>query len=269
MAKTFTTYLPNSELEKTFIHSIWSMRDTETSVMIGSVMPSGSADIIFNFSDHVTYRLAEVQQASLLPEVFISGARFKPIHNTSTGKQYLLGIQLSTLGLRLLFDVSAKEFTDKLYAGQLICPSLSGLADQLYHQCSFSTQVETILKWVRKKMMNLKTYSNLQKIQEIVRLKSYFDLTVKQLSQEICLGERQLRRISTDWLGMNTEAYLLYCKYLNALELMQERDLKLTEIALRAGYYDQSHFIREFKSFTELPPKTYRKLILELPEQIC
>ena len=38
---------------------------------------------------------------------------------------------------------------------------------------------------------------------------------------------------------------------------MSHRESSLTSIAYDCGYFDQSHFIREFKSFTGIAPSEY------------
>lgn len=93
-------------------------------------------------------------------------------------------------------------------------------------------------------------------------------MTVQELGNRACISERQLRRLSTEWLGMNIEAFLLYSKYLSSLYLLHNSDLSLTQIGLEAGYYDQSHFIREFKSYTDLTPKEYQASVTGLPGHI-
>ena len=37
--------------------------------------------------------------------------------------------------------------------------------------------------------------------------------------------------------------------------------LTLTDLALKLGYYDQAHFIHDFKSFSGMTPKKYLKMI--------
>lgn len=80
--------------------------------------------------------------------------------------------------------------------------------------------------------------------------------------------DRQLRRLSNEWLGMNTEEFILYNRYLSSLHFLHNSDLSLTQIDLEAGYYDQSHFIREFKSYTDLTPKEYQSSNTCLPGHI-
>lgn len=58
--------------------------------------------------------------------------------------------------------------------------------------------------------------------------------------------------------GMNTEQTLLYLKYLKAINLIHYSGLSLTQIAYACEFSDQSHFIKVFKSFTELTPNEYK-----------
>jgi AraC-like DNA-binding protein len=42
---------------------------------------------------------------------------------------------------------------------------------------------------------------------------------------------------------------------------MTKKNESLTSIAYGCGYFDQSHFIKEFKSFTGLTPSAYLKSV--------
>ena len=49
-------------------------------------------------------------------------------------------------------------------------------------------------------------------------------------------------------------------RFQNAVSLIQTNPMKsLSYIGLEAGYYDQSHFIREFKDFSGVTPKEFLK----------
>jgi AraC-like DNA-binding protein len=58
---------------------------------------------------------------------------------------------------------------------------------------------------------------------------------------------------------MNTEEILLYKKYLHAVHLMHTTNLSLTEIAYRSRFSDQSHFIKTFKTYTNMTPGAYNR----------
>jgi len=43
---------------------------------------------------------------------------------------------------------------------------------------------------------------------------------------------------------------------------------KLTQIAYESGYYDQSHFIKEFQFFTEKSPRQLQKSIQNVQKKV-
>lgn len=266
MIKSTDIYFPNGEIEKIFIKSIWRLREYNSDQRKEIILPKGTVEIIFNFSDGINYINPSLQISKKLPVVFINGINFRPFQLIKTGRQEFLGIQLNGIGLRLLFNLSAKELNDNVFKGDEICSSLNILADELYHKPLFSQQVETILAWIRKRIPTM-NYS-ISRAHSLLSLNDSHHLTVKEISEKICLSERQLRRFSQDWLGMNTEEFILYNKYLHCLNRLHHRAEPLTAIGLEAGYYDQSHFIREFKSYTGITPRQYREATTGLPGHI-
>jgi AraC-like DNA-binding protein len=268
MTKASEIYFPVGGVEQAMIKSIWRLREWDTSPRSEIILPKGTVEIIFNFSDPITYINPSPHLTRQLPVVFINGLNFKPFELVKSGQQEFLGIQLSTIGLRLLFNVSVKEFNNNVCEGALICRSLEALSQELFSETSFQGKVEVITKWIHHKVSGKQLDKGLDRIQKLIHLQSSGDLTVRRIIHEICLSDRQLRRLSSDWLGMSTEAFILYKKYLAALHLLHTPGLSLTQIGLQAGYYDQSHFIREFKSYTDRTPGQYQQSFKDLPGHI-
>jgi AraC-like DNA-binding protein len=131
-----------------------------------------------------------------------------------------------------------------------------------------SQQVEILLIWIRKKIAVSNFQLSISRANILLSLSNQHNLTVNHICQQVCLSDRQLRRFAQDWLGMNTEEFIQYHKYLYCLHLLRHSKQTLTEIGLEAGYYDQSHFIREFKSYTDLTPKQYRQANTEIAGHI-
>jgi len=268
MTKSTDIYFPTGEIEKTFVNSIWRLSESDLHRRKEIILPKGTVEIIFNFSDKINYFNPTLQISKRLPTVFVNGVNFKPFELLKTGRQEFLGIQLNSIGLRLLFNISAKEFNNSVYDGKEICSQLDYLADELFCHQTFKNQVQIILAWIRYKIPKNNFQYSINRAQKLMSCNCHQNLTVKKLSEEICLSDRQLRRFSQDWLGMNTEEFINYRKYLTCLQLLHRSKQTLTEIGLEAGYYDQSHFIREFKSYTDLTPKQYQEANTEIPGHI-
>ncbi len=268
MTRTTDIYFPKGDIEKTFINSIWRLSEFDLHKRKEIILPKGTVEIIFNFSDKINYYNPSLLVSKKLPIVFVNGINFTPFELIKTGQQDFLGIQLNGIGLRLLFNISAKECNNGVFDGEYICPDLITLADKLFYEQTFSQQVDIILEWIRKKIPKLKYPNSINRVQKLLTFNCDHDLSVKNLSEEMCLSDRQLRRFSKDWIGMNTEELIHYHKYLTSLGLLHNSKQSLTEVGLEAGYYDQAHFIREFKSYTHMTPKRYREANAVFPGHI-
>lgn len=260
-------YQPERFPENLLINCIWRITDDECNVRNEIILPKGTAEIIFNFSDPVIYRNDSAGVTEKLPSVFINGINTKPFILSKNGKQDFLGIQLSSPGIRFLFDVPADEFNNSVFDITLLCKHLRSLAYELYEK-PFSSQVFSVLNWLNKKISTIPDYRHLLRAEKLKHMITYRSQTIRMLSSEFCLSDRQLRRIAHEWLGMSTEEFIQYNKYLTSLRLLHSSHQLLTQIGLEAGYYDQSHFIREFKSYTGLTPSQYRKANKGIPGHI-
>lgn len=84
-------------------------------------------------------------------------------------------------------------------------------------------------------------------------------LPVKALSEESCYSERHLNRLFRESLGMGVKTYSRLLRINEALREMQAGGVSLTEIAHRLRYYDQAHFIRDFKMICGVTPSAYMR----------
>ena len=80
-------------------------------------------------------------------------------------------------------------------------------------------------------------------------------IAVNKLSNEIGLSQRQLSRRFQENVGLSPKAYLRVFRFIRSLEHLKKYPLiSLTEVACRSGYYDQAHFIRDYKAYTGHSP---------------
>ncbi|WP_412469155.1 helix-turn-helix domain-containing protein [Pedobacter sp. KLB.chiD] len=78
---------------------------------------------------------------------------------------------------------------------------------------------------------------------------------MEMLCQKLGVSDTTLFRLFKNSLGQNPQKYLKTIRFRQALkDLTTTQDL-LTTVALRHCYYDQAHFIKDFKTFTGYSPK--------------
>lgn len=84
-------------------------------------------------------------------------------------------------------------------------------------------------------------------------------ISMSELANTMCLGQRQLERKIKDHLGLTAKQYACNVRITHARNLIKKNiDSKLVDIAMCSGYYDQSHFNREFSRVIGLTPSKYK-----------
>ncbi len=80
---------------------------------------------------------------------------------------------------------------------------------------------------------------------------------IPELAAQSFLSTRQFERKFLAFSGFSPKLFSRIIRFHSALNEYGNKDKSLTEIAYECGYYDQSHFIRDFKAFSGEHPKTY------------
>lgn len=80
---------------------------------------------------------------------------------------------------------------------------------------------------------------------------------VKQMAKDCFLSERQFERQFLKYSGFTPKMFSRIVRFQSAMTHYGKREKSLTEIALETGYYDQSHFIHDFKEFSGHLPSEY------------
>jgi AraC-like DNA-binding protein len=91
-------------------------------------------------------------------------------------------------------------------------------------------------------------------------------LTLQQVAAEFGLSVSHFSRAFRISTGLPPHQWLLQQRIMAAKQLMTVRDLPLSEIAISAGFANQSHFTRVFSAAVGVSPGIWRRETLGLPE---
>ncbi len=84
------------------------------------------------------------------------------------------------------------------------------------------------------------------------------ELSLQYLSKEVNISQNHLIRIFKKEFGLSPHAYILNHRVHKAKRYL-EQNFSIAEASQKAGFYDQSHFHKAFKSLFAMTPKEFQK----------
>jgi AraC-like DNA-binding protein len=87
-------------------------------------------------------------------------------------------------------------------------------------------------------------------------------LSLEQVAQECGLSTSHFARAFRQSTGVAPHRWLVQRRVEAAKELLRNRDLALTDVALQCGFADQSHFTRTFTRTVGSSPGTWRRQVM-------
>jgi AraC-like DNA-binding protein len=82
--------------------------------------------------------------------------------------------------------------------------------------------------------------------------------TTADLCSDLGVGERWLQRRFAAAMGTTPKGFSRLCRFLHACSLLRSGPAsRLGDVGLECGYYDQSHFIAEFRAFSGMTPRAF------------
>ena len=107
-----------------------------------------------------------------------------------------------------------------------------------------------------------------RRAQELLRARIVEGISLRDLAKECCLSESKLIRGFTANTGLSPHRWLAKKRLELTMELMRTTPMTLAQVALSAGFGDQSHFTHFFSRSVGISPGHWRKEFA-VGKQIC
>ncbi|MBD0400717.1 AraC family transcriptional regulator [Flammeovirga sp. EKP202] len=85
--------------------------------------------------------------------------------------------------------------------------------------------------------------------------------TIEDFCESNATNYTSLHRLFSNQIGISPKKFERLIKFRKALCSIIDKEDQLTAIGLSSGYFDQAHFIREFKFFVGNTPSSFKKVI--------
>ena len=219
--------------------------------------PSGYVDLVINVSEGSATTIID-GRARRTPGVELLGQLTLPSRLTVSKGTSVLIARIYPHACPLFFPNPMSEFTNfATDAYGIFSRAINDFYYSLMEAGSLTEKVNALDRWLADQLkQNEKRYKKTMLIGQICthicNTDGAFDSTA--LTKSYGLSERYIQQLFLDHVGIAPSAFFSVHRFNKSLQLVLSSNLSLTSVAYDCGYYDQAHFIREFRKFTGITP---------------
>ncbi len=229
--------------------------------MIGGepIPPDGHAEIIVHGGD--PFASVAADGASTVQErVMLAGQATRAVHVAPRGYARMVGARLSASGAHALFRLPQSELTDQIADLHVVDRALARrLRDDVASRESGEEMVAALDRALASAMPSARPApSPAARATALARARRGL-MRVGDLASHLDLSARQIERVFRDEVGISPKLFLRIVRFQEVLGAIRggAGETGWAEVAAGHGFYDQAHFIRDFKTFAGRPPGSW------------
>jgi AraC-like DNA-binding protein len=247
-------FSPSEQLQS-FIKCYWISECRYADYITDVFFPDGSIEIVFHVGLDF-YRNNEKESSAK-----VLGQITRPLIMKARGEGRSFGIWFLPHAFHSFTKIPVNSLNDRAIPLDNL---FSNTFIDFVNFCIFENRVEDLITCVNSyfiSLLNISVNPVRDKIAAyathyILRKKAEADLD--KLVGECNISNRYLQKIFLEKIGYSPKYFIKMVRFQHALKLLSgDRRSSLTSCAYKAGYFDQAHFIRDFKQFTGFTPSQF------------
>lgn len=238
-----------------FVRFYWTLEGDEA--YTHHSMACGSAEMVFHY--HGIF--SESDDAGQLSACALTGLQGPSQHHRrfSTACSFgILGVYLYPFAIPVFFDQPAYSVSNQMPdLGSVMGATGEKLEEQVLSAADNRERIRLLNTFFRNRLKNVAA-SDVPIITCITQLQQQPLLQpISQLAADCYLSSRQFERRFKMLSGFSPKLYSRICRFEYATRHYAPQLPSLSGLALDCGYFDQSHFIHDFKAFSGLHPRRF------------
>ncbi|HEY0677432.1 MAG TPA: AraC family transcriptional regulator [Chitinophagaceae bacterium] len=256
---TYREISPEDRL-KPFVKCFYIFQSDSDEEFEDVVFPSGFTEIIFNLGNG-TWASSVGNDYKITPPTELWGQVTRPMQIKSRGKQLMLGVRFFPHAANYLLKEEVGQFNNTVTdLSDVLGGKVKTLHSRLLETNDLLRRIELIEAFLLRRLSSdTKLNVRIEKIGCILLNinKNYTESSISTVASQHGITPRYLHKLVYQYTGLSPKALNKINRFQLSLRLISQNEESLTSIAYECGYFDQSHFIRDFKSFTGMTPSEY------------
>ncbi len=255
----YQTFEPHPDLQS-LIKCHWILEvPADTDAKRQRIIPDGCIEMIFMLGDDVK-RYTKGDEFIIQPRAMVIGQITEPFFVEPTGFVNSFATRFYPYGFANfssapIVDLANKETSLKSLFGE---QSSKELTDQIGKAHDTNSRIKVIENFLLARLQNKATIDSIVKNTIDAILDTRGSVPINSLVKNDASKRRQLERKFIKQIGISPKQLGRMIRLQAALSLLlNQQSESFTSIAYESEYYDQAHFIKDFKDFTGTTPKDF------------
>jgi AraC-like DNA-binding protein len=256
----YRRYTPPPPLSA-FVGCFWYSEGLEGTHKRERLLPNGESGIVFDLREH-PLRIYDAQNMdsfeSYAPAIFC-GARTDCFVIDTSVQERVIGIQFRAGGAFPFLAMPASEVANTTYSLDDVWPRQAVL---IREELLSAINVDAMFSILEQALISRLKHSctpHPAVAFAIGRLgRSTQNMRVRDVSDRVGLSSRRLMELFREQTGLTPKAFQRVRRFQHVLQsLRRQSDGNWAALAMDCGYYDQAHFIHDFRAFAGMTPSEY------------
>ena len=252
------TFAP-SEALKDFVMCYWTLDfPRENTPQINTIVPDGTMKLIFHYGDLYWHHPPEGDRF-LQPRCFLIGQLTQPYIVEPDGDTGTFVVRFHPNGFIPFTTMPIKAMEYRPIAiSTLFGKEGAQLEEGILHAQTTTKRIQIAEDFLLARLTDEQTIDQIITSTVDTILATKGQISVAELSEQNQVHRRQLVRKFSSAIGLSPKQLSKTIRLQSTLKaLLRKRPSKLTDLAYDNEYYDQSHFIKDFREFTGISPKEF------------
>ncbi|WP_205502254.1 helix-turn-helix domain-containing protein [Rufibacter psychrotolerans] len=243
-----------------YLRKVWAFESRYDVALtdIKTVVPSGHLTLTFTvkgtYSTLVQGRdLFQTRQASLS----LIGHQTGPVLLDGGGEVLTVGLSFQPFAAYRFFPFPLQETTNRLVSGEELWGAAAPrLADQLLTLGEPALMAQKLQEFLLEQLRPGRPLEEMARYAVGALLRDRGQLPIHALAQRTGYSQRHLNRLFQEMVGLAPKQFARIVRFKHLLSLPAQGP-RVPPVVGSEAFYDQAHFIREFKAFTGHTPQQY------------
>lgn len=239
-----------------FVKCFWTLEgDAASALARQRIVPDGCMEMIFHYGD--LYRQYNADGSyEVQPRSFVFGQITEALDIASTGATGIFAARFHPGGFIPFATIPLSAMENRAVPlEELFGVSGVQLEKEIMQAVDTPGRIKIVTGFLGQKLDAPEAIDRAVQSGVSVLLQLNGQVSVDKLSRQININRRQLERRFAAAIGLSPKQLAKIMRLQATLKLLLSGQYSsLTELAYEGDYYDQAHFIKDFKEFTGMSP---------------